>query len=178
MQTEMITLYSPKKNEDPIDCNKENTHLGLKGDTKGAIVNRILNCFSVSTLIVAGNESYKCNSGNYLAGGYYLFISRTAVYRKYAHLRLKYLKLYEEWMVDAVSNFISIIDSYKSPVILFINDNNEEKLFIDMKLTGSIDSITQTKWVRVFLKYDIERKSIELIFDTIHFDNRNFNLPL
>ncbi len=178
MQTEMITLHSPKKNNNEIDYVKDNISIGLQGGTKGAIVNRILNSFSVSSLIVAGNEKSKCQSVNDLAGGYYLFISRTAVYRKYEKVTLSYLKLYEEWMGDAVSNFIHIIDSYKSPLILFMNANSEDKLFIDMQLTGSISSIPKTKWVRVFLKYEIDTNNIELIFDTIHFDNQNFNLSL
>lgn len=175
-QTEMITLNSPQKNIHEKDDIKTNTHLGLQGDTKGATVNRILNSFSVASLIVAGNESTKSQVGNDLAGGYYLLISRTAVYRKYENLTLKYLKLYEEWMGDAVSNFINIVDSYKTPVILFMNHNSEDKLFFDLKLTGTINSKPQTKWVRIFLKYD--KNTIEFIFDTVHFDNQNFNLQL
>lgn len=166
--------------EDHLELIKKVSNIGLLGNTLGSEVNRMLSNYSMSTLIINGNDLilYELLNPEMLVNykERAILIPANYINPKYKVSR-EYRKQYELWMDRAVSNLIEKIDNIDNLTILFSNTNNLDNLFFDIVLLGQIENgdwLQKLTRVRLTPLFPKNNKVFKFIIDTVHHDQTDF----
>ena len=148
-----------------------------EGNTVGARLNRMISCYSMSSLIACGNHRISnnrpCDMGTNNCG-VCICTNRMDLQRVYPNLSKVYKKAYIGWMDRAVACFIERIDAMSDPNILFRNTNDIVDLHFDLTLRGGEGGCT-SKLTRVRVAPMPGMDSLfEFVFDTVYHDDGVF----